>query len=424
MVRPRILWYADSPTCPSGFGNVSRGILQKLCLDYEITVFGINETGLPQDEFPFEIIPAQGRLSIQDPLGRLLFLAHIRERPKRYDAIFMLQDSFILSRPIAENVPFVVAVKQECEKANIPLIVYFPIDARPRPGWIRPLKCADRYITYTQWGAEQCAQVTNGAVLPEIIYHGVDPEIFHAFHPDVRSVMRREVLESIKKSPDTFVLFYVGANQRRKAIDWLAKTFYTFKRQAECSDTILVMHTQENNPRLGWNIRILMDNFYLQEGQDWMFLNTEHHVSQAEMNRWYNIADALVLHSAEGWGMPATEALSAGCPAILANHAALGEIGQMAGLGRDRMIDCPDDPNFYQIMPSDNDVVRRIPDVHDGVRIMNIISNDPFYARHASQDSFRFVRTKLNWGLISEKWSEVFDEEIRKRRRAKGFVLA
>ena len=70
MRKIKILVYADSPTCATGFGSVTRNICEALYKSgrYDIDILGINYWGDPH-VFPYRIWPT-GTNGERDPYGR------------------------------------------------------------------------------------------------------------------------------------------------------------------------------------------------------------------------------------------------------------------------------------------------------------------------------------------------------------------
>ena len=96
----KILALCDSPTCATGFAQVSRNILRMLYETgkYDIDVIGINHDGNPydRDKFPYRIWPAQNHLipdaKYHDLFGRQLYLDKLGTGT--YDLTWILQDTF------------------------------------------------------------------------------------------------------------------------------------------------------------------------------------------------------------------------------------------------------------------------------------------------------------------------------------------
>src|SRR3990167_2716649 len=103
----KILVYADSPACSTGFGKVVKGIFKNLAQTgkYEITIFGINDLGGWKDpqEHPYKIYPTMS-VADGDVYGFGRFLDILRGRDWQikppWDIIFTLNDPFIFELPL------------------------------------------------------------------------------------------------------------------------------------------------------------------------------------------------------------------------------------------------------------------------------------------------------------------------------------
>ena len=77
--KTKVIFYGDSPTCATGFGQVSRNILPALHNSgrYEVDILGINYWGDPH-EYPFKIWPmaVNGQ---RDPYGRQRLQQHLMD---------------------------------------------------------------------------------------------------------------------------------------------------------------------------------------------------------------------------------------------------------------------------------------------------------------------------------------------------------
>jgi len=86
--KTKVIFYGDSPTCATGFGQVSRNILPALRDSgrYDVDVLGINYWGDPHD-YPFRIWPMaiNGQ---RDPYGRQRLQQHLLDPRLQYDLLF------------------------------------------------------------------------------------------------------------------------------------------------------------------------------------------------------------------------------------------------------------------------------------------------------------------------------------------------
>lgn len=400
MPKPHILWYGDSPTAHSGFGTVSRSIIERLMDRYDFTCFGINETGQPH-EFPFHIIPAFTRLSGGELYGRSYFLNTLRSRVMDYDMVFMMQDHFILSSEV-DGKPFVHHVAEACASRNIPMVLYFPVDGIPRKEWLHPLRVANAAVTYTNWALEECKKACpelaeNLMVIP----HGADLENYEEYSERRRAELRKTKLGQ-SYTDDRFVVTFVGQNQRRKILDWTL--FYAAEMARVMPEFLMLLHTQHDSPS-GWRVGHLMESTGVTPDNVRVYADGGTILSLSDMCDLYNASDAFLLPSAEGWGLPVTEAMTCGVPTIVGNHAALSEIGAD---GRSLRINCPDDPNFLEVKVRDNEVVRRRPDINHAVRLTLALRDNYEQTREELSARCRPWLDGITWDRVAESWNQVF----------------
>lgn len=400
-MKPRLLWYADSPTAASGFGNVSRGLLQHLVGRFDVTVFGINESGLPHP-WPFHIIPAEGRSHLE-VYGRHAFLAHLEDAVRYYDLVFMLQDSFVLASPLAGGPTFIERVAALCRMRATSLVAYFPIDARPERPWLEAIeRSVDLAATYTRWGQALCEEALPG-FRPIVMPHGCDPDEFVPASPALRKELRSRLLPD----PDAFWILYVGQNQQRKILDWVLICYRELLRKVPRAR--LLLHTQPESSH-GWDLVAVARQLDLDPG---LLTFSAMGLEREDLLERYQAADCLLLPSAEGWGLSSTEAFAAGCPAVLGGHASLAEIG---GDGRALLIATPeDDPNLMYVDTRDNDVLRRRPDVKDAVEKLAALASGAFDPRFMVKKARAWIED-LAWEGIADHWARAFAELIALQR--------
>ena len=125
-----LLYWGDTPTVPTGFGNVALNILKRLYATgkYDIDIVGINYGGDPYDlnKYPYKIYPAVHALANDanlknDVYGyrKVVDLA----TTGRYDVIFILNDLFIVNRVM----PYLLDVQKKLPKEKkFEIVYYFP----------------------------------------------------------------------------------------------------------------------------------------------------------------------------------------------------------------------------------------------------------------------------------------------------------
>lgn len=258
-------------------------------------------------------------------------------------------------------------------------ISYVPIDRDVLcPEWLPSLKAPDVLVLYSKFGMEVVKKHLP-RLSPELIYHGVDTDIFHP-------VDKSEAKKSLGIHPNTFVVGYVGRNQIRKRIPRLMRAFsfwndetyctnaeikikspagYTevwnardyvknkllmrrekwehFKQDPKKYNSALYLHTTQgytdNNDGLwvGWHLSEYSRRYGLDENgwgapsrvmlPDPNIVKTTHGLPDEHLNTVYNIMDVQVIPSnREGFCLPILEAASCGVPSIVTNYSSMPEL--------------------------------------------------------------------------------------------------
>src|SRR5262245_7488225 len=164
----KVLWMSDSPTAPSGFGNVTRFICAGLAeLGHSISILGWQTRSGPQRWCGCTVYPVK-----LDGFGADVLLGYLqRIQP---DIFVTLADVWWLtyvSNPLIANFMRI---------ARIPWALYYPIDGdlgdgRLPASWVRVLETVDLPIAMSQYGRDVTrANGVDCACIP----HGVDATLF------------------------------------------------------------------------------------------------------------------------------------------------------------------------------------------------------------------------------------------------------
>lgn len=316
--------YADSPTVPTGFGQVIKNIFMPLVKSgrYEIKQFGINYSGYPHD-FPWKIWPANNPLlcvgRAGDPYGR----EHLKQwlEEQSYDMLFMLNDAWILRE-------FVPPLLEPLKKAGKPVVAYFPIDCDEYdPQWYSWLKEVTLSVTYTEYG-KKIVQDLCPDLNVKVIPHGADVTTHHPIRDD-----NERVVELRKRMNSDFVFLNVNVNQPRKNIP---ASLMAMKKYIELSgnqNDKLVLHMKEAD-NFGYHLPILTKNvFGDREGNQRVVLISSQKIPDKDMNLLYVSSDCVISTThGEGWGLSLSESLCTETPIIAPAHTSIPEVA--AGYGR------------------------------------------------------------------------------------------
>lgn len=217
MSKPKLFCWSDAPgLCNTGFARVAENLYDKLHEEFEVHVLGINYHGLQDyDTSKYFVYP----IASDDPFGYNR-LGPILNKVKP-DVIFLFQDIF--------NVIPAVNIVRQALGPDVPILSYYPVDGAPvsvswkkafQPGFVQ------RHITYTDWAVEEIK-----ATFPEetkdlqldILYHGVDPNVFYPLKNFHIKQIKRE-----RGWNDKFTIVNLNRFQPRKGISHTIRAFAMF----------------------------------------------------------------------------------------------------------------------------------------------------------------------------------------------------
>ena len=409
--RRRIIGYGDGCDLTTGFAEVMKRILTGLeKRGWEIVgQFGINSQGMPDKRFSFPIYSAQQPYGMgePDPYGRTRFLQYLDKCPN-FDVLFMLQDSFIMSHSLdfaphdggeVVREPFVQAAVKRAREKGAATSIYFPVDATPWGDWYSGFEAADSIVTYTDWGVREVS-----AVCPSVgnklkrIYHGCDPEFFS------HSQSSKQELKDkwIPDKKDRFIILWVGANQRRKRLDLVFKSFRYFLDNY-CSNATMVLRTNVGNPMyVGWNLQRLTGLFEF-TSDEIVFVGRD--IAREGLRDLYQMADVGGPYiGMEGWGLCVTEMMAAGTPTVLTDHSSFSEIGGRSG-ERALMAEVRDGPDGYDVLSSDYEVRRLVPDIREIARLLNNVRENPEGTQIMAARALAWC-LENTWDHVVDQWDE------------------
>lgn len=325
--RLKILWVGDA-VVSTGFAKVTHNVCARLLAKgHEVIILGLNYYGAPHN-FPCKIYPAY------DPMGgskhhdfgeqRLPYVIAI-EKP---DIVLIQQDGW--------NIPgyfrYLEAcglIKSDYEGAPDPtipcppIVGYLAVDAENQSG-SDTLNQLSHVITWTEFGERE---LINGGYsgTTSVAPLAVDRSIYY---PRDRSESRAQILgDDNSPIPDsTFLVGVVGRNQVRKGLDRVLDYFAEWIQTRGINDAALFLHVAPTADK-GVNLASLRDYYGLQ-GKVYLSSppNVGYGVDESLMPVLYSAFDCLVSGAyAEGWNLPALEAMSCGVPCILPAQGGQGE---------------------------------------------------------------------------------------------------
>lgn len=291
-MRKKILVYADSPNVKTGFGTVSRNILEILYNTgkYDIDIFGINYHGIPHN-FPYRIWPAMDPVK-HDPYGRERFFRFALQHD--FDILWVLQDTFIV-----DFLPPLISKLRETRKKPFKTVMYYPVDSIMKPEWCNNIKDVDKLVCYTEFGKEETLKHLDRDDI-EVIYHGVNLKDFYPLPDDEVAEFRSRYFGAVA---DNFIFMNVNRNQQRKDIPRTIMAFNEFRKKVP--NSTLYLHMAEVDQ--GWNLPELCKYFGFSDKLDVVYpQNFEPNQAYPVevLNMLYNCVDCVVSTTlGEGFGL-------------------------------------------------------------------------------------------------------------------------
>ena len=307
--KKKMLYVGDFPV-QTGFGVVSKNLIATFRNEYDLYIMGVNYYG---DYDPLcdglRVYPAS--IAGSDVWGKERIEAMVRS--VQPDVIFILNDAWIAND--------YMAVLSKITDVKFKTVVYTPIDAENiKPDFAEGLKDFDAVVTYTEFGKKQLAEVNVRDVF--VVPHGVDRDTFHPINLP-KGVLRKQM--NLKE--EDYIVLCLQRNQPRKRLDLTFFYFAEWVKRYNLPESVRIYY---HGALQDFGIDIIQWCQYLGI-EDRLVISSPNitaskGLTPQQLNMVYNNADVFfTTTAAEGWCLPVAEAMSAGIPAILPNHSALGE---------------------------------------------------------------------------------------------------
>jgi len=388
---------SDSPTSPSGFGNVSRFVCAGLAQrGYDVHILGWQNVGAVSTWNGCRVYPVR-----QDGFGADVLLEYLtRIRP---DALIALADVWWLT--------FVrhPGIEKYLRASLTPWLLYFPIDSdlgdrRLPPSWVRILEAVDVPIAMSAYGRD--VALANG-VRARYIPHGVDTGIF-------RPPADRSTAKAALGYADRFVILCDARNQPRKMLPRLLEVFRRFARVRP--DALLHLHTDPDDSmsraaEYRYDLRGdiaalgLADAVRFTPG-----FSMNPGVSLETLAAVYQAADVhLLLSRSEGFGLPTLQAAAAGAVPMAAAYAASAEL--VAGHG----VPLP----VQHWVQNEFGLLQAFVDIDRTVDALIRLHDDVPLRQSMAAASVTFAQP-YSWDRVNPLWDQLLRREVPLFRRAPG----
>ncbi len=392
----KLLYYGDSPTAPTGFGNVARHVLSRVADKYDITALGINEFHQSWPSFPCRLIPAY--INERDPYGRKRFIELVKK--ECFDVWFLQYDiHFWAFLPDLVNV-----VRSMGRDPHI--FLHCVIDSPVNPMDIHNLSVADVIGVPSRWGIQEILKI-DPAINYKLRYipFGVD---MGEFYP-LSDYEIHEKRMQVGISDEHFLIANVNHNAARKDIP-RTLMYHSYLRQKR-PNTILYLHMQaQEEINKGHDLfRVINAN------RDWMknvtFANdfdasTAHPVER--LNIVYNCANLIVSTSlGEGFGLPTLEAMAVKTPVLVPDNSSLSEL---VADGRGTPIKCGSNLTEWTILTHDPGFKRPLTNIEDMIAKTEAIMDNPSLVELQVERAYKWVKEEMNWNIIIKAFADAMEE--------------
>lgn len=413
--KRNLLWLSNAPHLATGFSVVARNILEKLYSTgkYDISIVAINYYGddeFDRVQFPYKYFPAQNQ-NHHDRLGMVKFLELLQNDV--WDLAFTMYDPFILEA-MKNDFQQLRQVKQKPFK----WIGYYPVDAEQDSQWVKnSVSLTDYPVAYTYYGAEEILKkdISIKDKL-EVIYHGVDPEVFFPVGKNTTLEFKRRYFGKYADD-ETFIITNINRHQIRKDLTRTMVAYKEFKKQVP--NSLLYLHAK--NKDVGGDLVTKAQQVGLKPGVDFIIPgNFSEYVGVDErvLNMIYNASDVVTSTTlGEGFGLSSIEAMATKTLTVMPDNSALSEI---LGEGRGRLVKCGSTTSeFANFGPTDKDRIRPLTNVDDLVENWLWAYNNPEEKAAMEEKAYKWAM-KHTWDIISDKWVELFDrawEDLQKEEK-------
>lgn len=299
----RIFWVSNGIHTKTGYGVQTRLFTEKLKeAGHDVAVLAYY--GLEGGIINFNGIVCYPKAN--HPYGMDILPAHAQNF--KSDIVISLMDSWVF---------------QPGQTVGIPWVSYYPVDHEPMPEKVRTnISQAFARIAMSKFGVEQ----THRAGL-DCFYvpHAIDINHY-------KPMDKNEAREKLRLPKDAFIIGTVAMNKglpSRKNFPQLLEAFANFKKKH--TDAIYYMHTEPLGiDNQSFNIPEYCNLLGLQIGKD-IFLPDQYLKFVGYDDDWmatmYSALDVHMLVSmGEGFGIPTLEAQACGCPVIVGDWTAMGEL--------------------------------------------------------------------------------------------------
>jgi glycosyltransferase involved in cell wall biosynthesis len=390
----KILWMSDSPTSPSGFGNVTRFVCSGLAeRGHQVHILGWQAHGEATTWQNCMLYPVR-----LDRFGADVLLNYLyRLRP---ELLITLSDVWWLTY-IANP-----GIATFMRTAGIPWVLYYPVDGdmghgRLPPSWVHILRTVDLPVAMSRYGKEVSEA---SGVRPAYVPHGVDCSVFKP--PSDKAAARAAL-----GYEGRFVILSDARNQPRKMLPRLLEIFRRFS--AGKDDVLLHLHCDPNDPAAQspeYEYDLMADIQFLGLSDKVRFtsgMSIAKGVSLSELAAIYSASDVHLLTSwGEGFGLPTLQAAATGVVPMASDYTASREL--TSGHGEALRI--------KTYIPDEFGILRALIDIDDTVDKLERFYHDRALLEKKSEASALFGKS-YDWRTVVDQWNEMLTQEVPRARQ-------
>jgi|688.fasta_scaffold07428_9 D-inositol-3-phosphate glycosyltransferase len=400
---PKMLFIGDFPV-PTGFGIVSANLLKTFKQHYDVHVLGVNFHG---DYHPnlegLKVYPASGGTGDIWGKSRLPEML-VKVKP---DVVFVLNDPWIAM----EYAEIFTKFCGENPQYKAKFIVYTPVDAENvKREFVKGLSAYDAVITYTEFGRTQLEAVRDNDGSPielnnlHVIPHGVDHAMFKPIS-NTRTAFRKQLNMAV----DDFIVLCLQRNQPRKRLDL---TFFYFAEWVKRYNLPPSVKIYYHGALQDFGIDIVQWCEYLGivdrlaiSSPD---IRPDNGLTSEQINMIYNNADVFfTTTAAEGWCLPASEAMATGLPTILPKHSALAEWPE----GNAHYMDVYP---FPQLTDRGLNTIHHVTDMESAIESLHKLYTDHEYRKNLGDAGHKHMnKEKFKWPVIANQFMEIINGVLK-----------
>ncbi len=399
----RLLWCGDAGVS-SGFARATHRTLDVLKQTWDVHVLGINYHGEPdvQRQHGYDIYPCT------DPheAGTKGDFLGVQRLPR---LLQKLGPDVVVVQNDPWNVPQYL---RAC--GNVPVVGWIAVDGKNCRG--SGMNGLAQATFWTRFGEEQ-ARLGGYAGRTAVVPLGVDLETYRPLDRRAVRTHFRDLLFGPRFPVDGFIVGVVGRNQFRKRLDLAVAYFAEWVSSRGIDDAYLYLHVGPTGDE-SFDLFQLPQYYGIANRVIVSEPQVGHGDTEARLNEVYNIFDVLLSTSqAEGWNLPAMEAMAAGVPCVLGDWAAHSEWPRGAAV----LVPCP----TTACTPNGINVVCGVPGRDETIAALDALYRSrELRADLSAKGSALVAQPQYRWRAVGEAFRDSLEDALTHRSRPEAITQA